>query len=72
MKVKLNYKEGVIYQDVPDEWFNRDRIYMQRKGYPTIGVVAEDLVTSLNKQHTFDSKGFKQIDGYTVKIYDEV
>ena len=70
MKVKLIYKSGVVYDELPDDWFDRDRIYVPKRDNPT--VATSDISFPVVNEHTFQHGGFKMINGENHKVLVEI
>ena len=74
MKVKLIYKKGIEYSDLPDDWHNRDRINIPRKEYPCAVVRSTDALThpQFDDYHVFQHEGFETIGDDLFKVLKEI
>ena len=76
MKVRLEYKEGVVYQELPDAWHSQDRIYMPRKDYPTVFAQnSADMTIDVQhtiSEHAFQTMGFEKVNGELIKVFKEI
>jgi hypothetical protein len=70
MKVKLIYKKGIVYTELPDDWYNRDRIYIPKRDYPSVST--SDISFPVVNEHTFQHSSFEMINGENHKILREI
>ena len=70
MKVKLIYKGGVSYDELPDDWYDRDRIYIPKRDYPS--VATSDISFPVVNEHTFQHDSFQMINGENYKVLNEI
>ena len=72
MKVKLIYKKGVVYTELPNDWFNRERIHIPKQDYPKAYQTFSDISCPVTNEHTFNHVSFEMINGENHKVLKEV
>ena len=72
MKVKLIYKEGIVYTEMPGVLFNRDRVRIPKREHPTAYQVYGDIYSPVVNEHTFNHVSFEMINGENHKVLIEV
>lgn len=70
MKVKLVYYEGIVFSELPNEWLERDRIYLAPAKFPAIA--KDPLAPQAIRNHCFEAVGFEVIAGEICKVLKEI
>lgn len=71
MKCKLIYKNGVRYEELPDNWYNRDRIYLPKRNIPTVVESFQDFLQQ-QQEDAFNHVSFERINGELHKVLQEI
>ena len=74
MKAKLIYKSGVIYQDLPDSFYSKDRVNIPKREYPAAVTMDSETTPTpeFNDYHVFQHVGFEKLGDALHKILQEI